>query len=282
MKLKYRIRKNKKLNRLKYKSIRTVTIGSIIAALLLITFIGYRAYLFHNKYGGLGEKIAIPPNSIDMSSLKNDNNGYLAYDDGKIKSKLVIDVSEHNGEIDWSKVKASGIYGAIIRVGFRGWGDGRLVEDSTFTKNLQEAKANGIEVGVYFFSQAITTEEAIEEAEFVMKRIWGKGVVLPVVFDMENNTGKERFADLSVEEKTEITDAFLTVVKKFGYDAAVYGNPDWFSNNVILENLGGYSIWLAHYNFSTNWPYEFKIWQFTDKGRVKGIHGNTDLNLLFE
>lgn len=283
MKFKYRIRKLKRqVNKLKYKTIRIVIIGGAVTAILFMFFIGYRAYMFHNEYSGLGDKKAIPENTLDMSSLKNDNNGYLTYDDGKIKSKLVIDVSEHNGEIDWSRVKDSGVYGAIIRVGFRGWGDGRIMEDSTFSKNIQEAKANGVEVGVYFFSQAVNTEEAIEEAEFVMKRIWGKGISLPVVFDMENNSGKERFSNLSVEEKTEVADAFLTVVKKFGYDATVYGNPNWFSNNVSLENLSEYSIWLAHYNFSTDWPYKFKIWQFTDKGKIKGIHGETDLNLIFE
>ena len=245
-------------------------------------FFIYKSYLFNNEYDGLGDSKDMPLCEYDLSKLKNDKNGYMSYEDDIYKSRIIIDVSSHNGDINWKKVKESGIDGAMIRLGYRGYGDATIVEDECFQKNIAGAKDAGLKVGVYFFSQATTTKEAIEEAEYVTEKIWGRGVSLPVAFDMEPFMGNERFINHDIKSKTEMADAFLKVISKFGYEPILYGNPDWMANDVDISKLTAYPIWLAHYTYSTEWPYMFRMWQFTSQGHVDGIHGDVDLNLLFD
>lgn len=277
--IKRRISKNFKIAGNQFK--RLLILSGVGLIICFVAFFIYNAYLFHNIYEGIGLDEEIPSNPYDFEKLINDENGYLSYADNNYKSFLVIDVSDHNGKIDWKKVKDSGVQGAMIRVGYRGWGTAEIVEDERFQSNLAGAKSQGINVGVYFYSQATTPEEAIEEAEFVMDKIWGRGIKLPVAFDMEPFMGQERFAEHSTAQKTEMADAFLKVVEKFGYEGILYGNPTWLSNDVDMKKLAKYSIWLAHYNTYTDWPYEFRMWQFTSEGRVNGISGDVDLNLYF-
>lgn len=282
--LKNRIQKNFKalLKSSKSELVKALIILFALIFLLLIIFFAYKAYLFNNEYVGLGDSKDIPLNEYNFDKLKNDKNGYMKYEDDRYKSRLIIDVSSHNGEIDWRKVRNSGVDGAMIRVGYRGYGDASIVEDDYFQKNIAGAKEVGLKVGVYFFSQATNSKEAIEEAEFVMEKIWGRGVTLPVAFDMEPFMGKERFLYHDVNAKTEMSDAFLRVIDKFGYEPILYGNPTWLKNDVDISKLTQYPVWLAHYTFSTEWPYTFRMWQFTSEGRVKGISGDVDLNLLFD
>lgn len=257
----------------------------IVVSILIISsiiFLIYKAYLFDNKYSGLEASKEIPLNDFNLEKLKNDKNGYMCYEDDRYKSRLIIDVSSHNGDINWEKVKGAGIKGAMIRVGYRGYGDATIVEDDCFQKNIAGAKDAGLKVGVYFFSQATTPEEAIEEAEYVTKKIWGRGVTLPVAFDMEQFMGNERFINHDIKSKTEMADAFLKVISKFGYEPILYGNPTWFTSDVDISKLTEYPVWLAHYTFSTEWPYAFRMWQFTSQGRVSGINGDVDLNLIFD
>lgn len=261
---------------------KALIIVAAIAIISLIVFLIYKAYLFDNKYSGLGSSKEIPLNDFNLSKLKNDKNGYMCYEDDRYKSRLLIDVSSHNGDINWEKVKEAGIKGAMIRVGYRGYGDATIVEDECFQKNIAGAKDAGLKVGVYFFSQATTPEEAIEEAEYVTKKIWGRGVTLPVAFDMEPFMGNERFINHDIKSKTEMADAFLRVINKFGYEPILYGNPTWLTNDVDISKLTEYPVWLAHYTFSTEWPYKFRMWQFTSNGRVDGINGNVDINLIFD
>ena len=282
--LKNKIKKNIKalLKSSKSELQKFLIILSALIILLLIVFFAYKSYLFHNEYDGLGNSRQMTLNKYDLDKLKNDKNGYMTYEDERYKSRLIIDVSSHNGEIDWKKVKDAGIDGAMIRVGYRGYGDASIVEDDYFQRNIAGAKEAGLKVGVYFFSQATTSKEAIEEAEFVMEKIWGRGVTLPVAFDMEPFMGKERFLYHDIKAKTEMSDAFLKVIDKFGYEPILYGNPSWLQNDVDISKLTQYPIWLAHYTPSTEWPYTFRMWQFTSEGRVKGISGDVDLNLLFD
>jgi GH25 family lysozyme M1 (1,4-beta-N-acetylmuramidase) len=132
---------------------------------------------------------------------------------------------------------------------------------------------------VYFFSQAVSVEEAHEEAKFVLKNIKGKKVEGPIAFDMEPIAGADRITNLTVQEKTEIADAFLKIIKKKGYKAMLYGNPSWFKKDVDLRLLTDYPIWLAHYTEKTEWPYLFEMWQYTSTGKVNGISGNVDLSI---
>lgn len=254
----------------------------VLISLSFIVFFIYKSYLFNNTYGGLGDSKDMPICEYDLSKLKNDKNGYMSYEDDRYKSRLIIDVSSHNGEIDWNKVKESGVDGAMIRLGYRGYGDATIVEDECFQKNIAGAKNAGLKVGVYFFSQATTPEEAIEEAEYVTEKIWGRGVSLPVAFDMEPFMGNERFLNHDIKSKTEMADAFLKVISKFGYEPILYGNPTWLTNDVDISKLTEYPIWLAHYTYSTEWPYMFRMWQFTSQGRVNGISGDVDLNIIFD
>lgn len=254
----------------------------VLISLSFIVFFIYKSYLFNNTYGGLGDSKDMPICEYDLSKLKNDKNGYMSYEDDRYKSRLIIDVSSHNGEIDWNKVKESGVDGAMIRLGYRGYGDATIVEDECFQKNIAGAKNAGLKVGVYFFSQATTPEEAIEEAEYVTEKIWGRGVSLPVAFDMEPFMGNERFLNHDIKSKTEMADAFLKVTSKFGYEPILYGNPTWLTNDVDISKLTEYPIWLAHYTYSTEWPYMFRMWQFTSQGRVNGISGDVDLNIIFD
>lgn len=254
----------------------------VLISLSFIVFFIYKSYLFNNTYGGLGDSKDMPICEYDLSKLKNDKNGYMSYEDDRYKSRLIIDVSSHNGEIDWNKVKESGVDGAMIRLGYRGYGDATIVEDECFQKNIAGAKNAGLKVGVYFFSQATTPEEAIEEAECVTEKIWGRGVSLPVAFDMEPFMGNERFLNHDIKSKTEMADAFLKVISKFGYEPILYGNPTWLTNDVDISKLTEYPIWLAHYTFSTEWPYAFRMWQFTSQGSVNGISGDVDLNIIFD
>lgn len=254
----------------------------VLISLSFIIFFIYKSYLFNNTYGGLGDSKDMPICEYDLSKLKNDKNGYMSYEDDRYKSRLIIDVSSHNGEIDWNKVRESGVDGAMIRLGYRGYGDATIVEDECFQKNIVGAKNAGLKVGVYFFSQATTPEEAIEEAEYVTEKIWGRGVSLPVAFDMEPFMGNERFLNHDIKSKTEMADAFLKVITKFGYEPILYGNPTWLTNDVDISKLTEYPIWLAHYTYSTEWPYMFRMWQFTSQGRVNGISGDVDLNIIFD
>lgn len=281
--------KNKFLNRFddgitltKSELKKIIIILVVLTSVSFIVFSIYKSYLFNNKYVGLGESKEIPICEYDLSKLKNDKNGYMSYEDSKYKSRIIIDVSSHNGDINWKEVKKAGINGAMIRVGYRGYGDATIVEDECFQKNIAGAKDAGLKVGVYFFSQATTPEEAIEEAEYVTEKIWGRGVSLPVAFDMEPFMGNERFINHDIKSKTEMADAFLKVISKFGYEPILYGNPTWLTGDVDISKLTEYPIWLAHYTYSTEWPYMFRMWQFTSQGRVEGINGDVDLNLIFD
>lgn len=266
----------------KSELLKALIIVATIVIISSIIFLIYKAYLFDNKYSGLEASKEIPLNDFNLEKLKNDKNGYMCYEDDRYKSRLIIDVSSHNGDINWEKVKGAGIKGAMIRVGYRGYGDATIVEDDCFQKNIAGAKDAGLKVGVYFFSQATTPEEAIEEAEYVTKKIWGRGVTLPVAFDMEPFMGNERFINHDIKSKTEMADAFLKVISKFGYEPILYGNPTWFTSDVDISKLTEYPVWLAHYTFSTEWLYAFRMWQFTSQGRVSGINGDVDLNLIFD
>lgn len=236
-------------------------------------------YIVLGNYDGLGLRQPIPENPYDMSfTYKKD--GFLHYDDGTYKSVIGIDVSVFQKSIDWEKVKAAGVDFAIIRLGYRGYNEeGDLALDSRFKENLKGAKSAGLDVGVYFFSQARTTDEAIKEARFVVRHIRGKGVTYPVVFDMEPIDGADRITDLDSQEKTEIADAFCQVIDRNGYTPMIYGNPQWLSKHVNLEYLTEYGTWLAHYADTTDYPYAFQMWQYSHTGRVPGIQGHVDLNM---
>lgn len=191
-----------------------------------------------------------------------------------------IDVSKHNGEIDWKKVADSGITYAIIRVGVRGYTEGKIAADEQFENNIKGATANGIAVGVYFYSQAINEDEAYEEAKFVLDAIEPYSVTYPVVFDIEKSESSDaRTKDLTTAENTAIARKFCDTVSGAGYTPMIYGNIYTFAVMLDLTQFSDIDTWIAYYNTPQYYPYNFSIWQYSSTGTVDGISDKVDLNI---
>lgn len=203
-----------------------------------------------------------------------------------------IDVSYHNGTLDWSTIKAAGVDFAILRAAYRGYGtEGTLVRDAKFAEYMQGAMSQGIPVGAYIYSQAITTAEAVQEANYILNIVRGYSLDLPIVFDYEFagvKTGRLDSAwssgKLNKSKMTDIALAFCDTIKNAGYDAMVYANKTFLSKNLdheVIENAG-YDVWLAHYTTNTNYTGDYKIWQYTSSGRIPGIEGKRfDCNFMY-
>ena len=206
--------------------------------------------------------------------------------DGFVKSDTVktstgVDVSEFQVDVDWPVVKEAGIDFAIVRTGYRGTTEGRLNPDVSFLQHLEGARAAGLEVGVYFFSQAITVEEAREEAAFVLRQLEDRKLDLPVVFDWEYVGPDARTAHIDSRTLTDCAIAFCETIRDGGYEPMVYFNLDLSSRLFILEELQDYGFWLAMYELPMDFPWKIDLWQYTESGTVPGIDSPVDLNLRF-
>lgn len=226
--------------------------------------------------------------SVSMFSSNAIGTGYIHNDRYNSGYDIIngIDVSRYNGNINWSEVKASGIEYVMIRVGFRGYGStGSLNEDNMFRQNIEGALDAGLKVGVYFFSQAITRTEAREEANYVLSRISGYDISLPVVIDFEyasGNIGRLYEADLSRDYATQICKAFCRTVEAEGYTGMVYANKSMLESNLYADDISSdYKVWLAHYTTRTDYAGEYYAWQYTSSGRIDGISGNVDCNFFY-
>lgn len=198
------------------------------------------------------------------------------------ESVLGIDVSTFQKEIDWEQVKAAGIEFAMIRVGFRGYGSsGKLVEDARAQQNYENATKAGVKVGAYFFSQAISVEEAKEEAKYVLELIKDWDVQMPVAFDWECLAADYRTVETDPQTVTDCAKAFCQVIRQAGYDTMIYFNPSQSRDMMYLEELVDYGFWLAMYSDRMTYEYKVDMWQYTKEGTVPGIQGNVDINLYF-
>ena len=227
---------------------------------------------------------SLKQNTIDNELLKKDEEtGMISYasPDGA-KSYICIDVSSFQKEINWDKVKAAGVDYAIIRVGFRGYGTGKMVEDTYYKSNIEEATSAGIKVGVYFFSQATTVEEAIEEADFVIERISPYEIDLPVAIDIEAINETARTDNLTNDDRSDFCVAFMDRVKAAGYEPMIYSNLTFFIRKMNMDKLEGYEKWFAFYNDSIYFPYDIGIWQYSATGTIDGISTDVDLNISFK
>ena len=195
-----------------------------------------------------------------------------------------IDVSKYQGDIDWKKVKRAGIDFAMIRCGYRGYTEGHLNEDIRFAQNVRNAFSSGINVGIYFYSSAITVDEAIEEANYVISLInkynFSESISYPLAFDIEDFEGTRNFI-LSKEERTQIVKAFCNTIKSNGYNPIIYSYTYFLQEKLYLDQLNNFETWIADYYGNTWYNREFKMWQYTDKGRIDGINGNVDLNYSY-
>ncbi len=208
---------------------------------------------------------------------------YFFNTDGVRSDCMGIDVSRWNGNINWSQVKAAGIDFAIIRVGYRGYGTGALVEDPLARANLAGASAAGIKIGVYVFSQAINLEEAVQEASMALEIVKGYRLDYPIFIDSEYSTSaKDGRADsLSTAQRTAICEAFCKTIANSGYRTGVYASKSWFMYQLNVSSLEQYIIWLAHYTTATDYTRRFDMWQYTSTASVPGISGNVDMNFSY-
>lgn len=224
---------------------------------------------------------ALKKSSFNAGYIVPQENGIRTYEpSGEDISLLGIDVSSYQGIINWKKVKAAGVDYAIIRLGYRGYGTGDIRLDDRYEANMTGAISAGIPVGVYFYSQAITVEEAEEEAQFVLNKLAGFNITYPVVFDMEEVDDEDaRTNPLTQAERTDITIAFCEKIKAAGYTPMVYGNIRWMIMHLDLARLEGYDKWFAQYFKQPFFPYDFSMWQYTSRGTIDGIPHTVDLNL---
>ena len=206
-------------------------------------------------------------------------------ENGALASIQGVDISEYNGSIDWQTLASAGCEFAMIRVGYRGSTIGGLYKDALFDTNMQGAQSVGMPVGVYFYSQAITISEAVEEAEYVMN-ILSKypKTEYPVYIDVEETAGGGRLeaANLGRQAYTDIVLAFCDTLRAAGYNSAVYSYQSRLNYQLYADQFAkkGYDLWYAYYNIDP-WGFDgdFQIWQYTGTGRIDGIRGQVDLNV---
>ena len=221
----------------------------------------------------------VPQNPYTLSAFSGEDLT-KRYEAQGYQTMLGIDVSKFQGSIDWEQVKNAGISYVMLRIGLRGYGSGKLLLDERFYENLKGAKAQGLKTGVYFFSAAISEEEAREEAAFVLQAIEGQEMEMPIVFDTEPILyDTARTDDLTGKQLTKITAAFCDAVQAAGYQPMVYANAKRLTTVLYLEELTDYPLWLADYRMQPDFPYAFTMWQFTESGKVPGIEGAVDIDL---
>ena len=234
----------------------------------------------HPVFDDAPEQDTLPLNTYDADSfyLKN---GYLCYNSRTYSGLVGIDVSEHQQQIDWRKVAASGVDYAIVRIGYRGYTAGVVQLDTFFEQNYEQARSAGVLLGVYFFSQALDEQEAREEARFVLDTLEGRALELPVFFDWEEILDDARSDIMDRTTLTLVADAFCGEIEKGGYSAGIYFNQKFGYEELNLQSLLPYSFWLAEYNPTPSFLYDFRFWQYTPEGTVDGIDTAVDLNLAF-
>ena len=218
----------------------------------------------------------------DLDCFISDGTDVIYEGDENFSTRKGVDVSKWQGNVDWQKVKAAGYEFAFFRLGYRGYQAGALFVDNTFHQNMENAGKAGLDVGVYFFSQAISEEEAIEEAYFVLNELENYDVQLPIVYDPEYvYEDDSRTKDLSGEQIMKNIKAFCDVIENAGYDTMLYASMYWEAKILDMGELKDYTFWYADYADKPQTPYDFAFWQYSDTGSVDGIEGNVDLNIQF-
>lgn len=254
---------------------------SVISSLKIL----YPEYLIVASSGtyhwvDINEDLDMHNYNIDNVTVDEQTGEYKYVVDDNIISRKGIDVSSHQGDIDWKAVAEDGVEFAFIRAVYRGYGSGALVIDEKCLQNIAGAQAEGIEVGVYVFSQAITKEEVVEEADTTLALLEGVNLDLPIVYDVEKLTFNDaRMNNLTVDERTDIALEFLQHVQDAGFSTMIYHNTEMGALLIDMTRLTDYDKWFAGYNREFYWPYDYSIWQYSEKGKVNGINGDVDLDL---
>lgn len=236
----------------------------------------------NNAYEFVPVDSSLKTNNFAPDKVRKNSDGSWGYADGDLKVIKGIDVSAHQGEIDWKKVAATNVDFAMIRAVYRGYESGKLMEDEKFRTNLEEAQANGIDTGVYIFTQAINKNEVDEEISKLNGLLGAYELQYPVVVDIEDISGStERIEQLGKTELTELIEYYCEQLKKNGYTPMLYLNIYSALNMIDLKKFEDIDKWFAVYDSDFYYPYAYKMWQYKDTGKVDGIEGNVDLNLYF-
>ena len=255
--------------------------GNTVISVLKSLYPEYIVVAANSKYNFVAINNDLPMNSFNIDNLQENEKGQYSYIvDGQTTSRFGIDVSSHQGDIDWAAVAADGVEFAFIRAVYRGYGTGKLMIDEKCLENIQGAQAAGIDVGVYVFSQAINQAEVLEEASTVIGMLQGYTLQLPIVFDVEKvSDSSARTNNLTVEDRTNLTITFLEAVKNAGYQPMFYHNTEMGAMLLDLTQLTEYPKWFAGYNKEFYGPYEYSLWQYSETGSISGINGNVDLDI---
>ena len=210
----------------------------------------------------------------------SDNSEIITLQPAGNDHKAGIDVSSWQGDIDWDKVRESGIEFVIVRAGYRGSVTGTIVKDKNFDANVSGALNAGLSVGVYFVTQAVNEAEAVEEASAVMEMCEGYNLTLPIYLDVEGSNGG-RGDQIDVETRTLVCEAFCKTLENVGVQGGVYACRYWLNNNIDASRLDRFNIWLAEYRSTPLYGGYYSMWQYTSRGRVDGIEGNVDFDILY-
>lgn len=237
---------------------------------------------------GKEEWVLISPylkkNVYDFTNL-SESAGIRKYtENGKKISKIGINVSKHSGAVNFRSMKSAGIDYVMLRLGARGYGTGQISLDDNFVENIEAAIEAGLDIGIYFYSQAISQEEATQEANFVVQNLepYKAHINYPVAFDMENvPNDNARIDGLARDDKTTITATFLSGIQAAGYIPMLYGNKEWLIKNIDLTKVQDYDVWLAEDDAIPDYPYLYTMWQYTTTGVVNGVSGDASINICF-
>ena len=224
----------------------------------------------------------IPKRSYDFVGLVYQEPVMKYYDKGNAISHLGVNLNRNSGDVNFEKLKSAGVEFVMIRFGARGYQNGQISIDDKYATYVQEAREAGLEVGLTFYSQAVTQEEAVEEANTVLGSISANSISYPIVFDMElvsNDTA--RIDTLSKMTLTNIADAFCKTIKDAGYSPIIYGNKYWLLRKIDLTKLSSYDIWLSQEEDVPDYPYKFSMWEYTREGQIDGISGDASLSISF-
>lgn len=233
------------------------------------------SYIFHNMVVDESAK----PMPYDLDNFVNVD-GRMTYEGDDYTYRLGVDVSKYQDEVKWNKVERDGYDFAIIRLGYRGYTKGEIFLDERYEYNVKAANRSGLDVGVYFFSQAISENEAIEEARFVLEHVKDEDISMPIVYDPEIvYKDNSRTKNITKEQFTKNVETFCSEIREAGYDVMVYANLLWEDKQLDMGLISYLDIWYADYVGLPQTPYDFKMWQYTDSGTVDGIKGGADINI---
>jgi len=274
---------SKKKRGLIVRRVLIIVICALVAAIVILFANGiyWEPKVSGQYYGsGLSQQNDSYVNPYQWQNLNRDALGRLHYTvDGQEMSRTGIDVSEFQGDINWHQVRNDGISFAMIRAGYRGSDNGQIVGDSNFRKNLIGAQMAGLDVGVYFYSQATSVDEAVEEANFVLGQLGPTSIEYPVAFDWEPASGADsRISDLNVESSQQIAEAFCQEIQNKGKTAVVYGNI-YDLESLNYPTLYSYGYWLASYTDQPLMAIPCGLWQYSSYGTVSGIDGKVDMDI---